>query len=175
MQQTPSLEDIELFERLNASERDELSKLMKQVRFRIGEKLIEEGGYDNTLYVLISGTVEVYKRVAAGRTQRLATMRAPTVVGEIGLLAGQRAVATVSARTRVEGYSLPRKEFLELLENESPAAFKVVYELGCTLASRMAETDRSIARIITELDSFDPDQTRDFSVFRDTLIQEWSF
>ena len=170
----PALEELDLLRHLTPEEREELARLMEPVSFAPREEIIEEGRPEDALYVLVSGTVEVHKKVLAGRTRRLAVMQAPTVVGEVGLLAGGAgAVATVRARTRVRGYRLPKAELLRLLDEESPAAFKLVYELGRLLADRMARTDASIAEVINQLERYDPDQTHDFSVFQDRLIQEW--
>ena len=47
--------------------------------------------------MITSGTVEVYKTVLPGRRQHLATIEAPTVVGEMGLLTEPRAAASVEA------------------------------------------------------------------------------
>jgi CRP/FNR family transcriptional regulator, cyclic AMP receptor protein len=172
MMEAADLKEIPLFERLSSDEREELAQLMEPASFRVGEKIFEEGEPEETLYVVTSGTLEVHKKVFAERTQRLATIRAPTVVGEVGLLTEPRACATVVARTRVQAYGIERDRLLELLDADSLAAWKIVYELGRTLAERMARTDESIAEIIARLDRA---ETRDLNVFQDKLIREWSF
>ena len=96
-------------------------------------------------------------------------------MGEMGLLTEPRAAASVEARTSVEGYSIDRDGFLEMLDADSPAACKVVYEIGRTLASRMARTDESIAGIIAQLESARVDDLTDLEIFQDRLIREWSF
>ena len=173
MQETPSLRGMPFFGHLDAEERAELEELLEPARFEPGETIFEEGGPEERLYVITSGTAEVYKRVLPGRRQHLATIEAPTVVGEMGLLTEPRAAASVEARTPIEAYSIERDRFLELLDADSPAASKVVYEIGRTLSERMARTDRSVAEIIARLE--DPDEAADIDVFRDRLIQEWSF
>ena len=173
MQETPSLRGMPFFEHLDAEERAELEELLEPASFEQGETIFEEGGPEERVYVITSGTAEVYKRVLPGRRQHLATIEAPTVVGEMGLLTEPRAAASVEARTPIEAYSIDRDRFLELLDADSPAASKVVYEIGRTLSERMARTDRSVAEIIARLE--DPDEASDIDVFRDRLIQEWSF
>jgi CRP/FNR family transcriptional regulator, cyclic AMP receptor protein len=175
MQGTPSLKDVPFFRLLNHEEREELEELLEPAGFEAGETIFEEGGPEERLYVITSGTVEVHKMVLPGRRQHLATIRAPTVVGEMGLLTEPRAAASVEARTSVEAYSIDRDGFLEMLDADSPAACKVVYEIGRTLASRMARTDESIAGIIAQLESARVDDLTDFEVFQDRLIREWSF
>src|ERR671914_464776 len=86
-------------------------------------------------------------------------LEAATVVGEMGLLTEPRAAASVEARTPIEGYSIDRDRFLEMLDDDSPAACKVVYEIGRTLANRMARTDETIADIIARLEGADDEDT----------------
>ena len=173
MQGTPSLRDVPLFRHLNDEEREELEELLEPADFEAGQTLFVEGGPEERLYIITSGTVEVHKGVLPGRRQHLATMKAPTVVGEMGLLTEPRAAASVEARTPMEAYGIDRDSFLELLDADSPAACKVVYEIGRTLANRMARTDESIAGVISQLES--AYEATDFDVFQDRLIREWSF
>jgi len=173
MEGTPSLRDVPLFRHLNDEEREELEELLEPADFEAGETLFEEGGLEVRLYVITSGTVEVHKGVLPGRRQHLATMKAPTVVGEMGLLTEPRAAASVEAKTSVEAYGIDRDRFLEMLDADSPAACKVVYEIGRALADRMARTDESIAGIIAQLEN--ASEATNFDVFQDRLIREWSF
>ena len=174
MQGTPSLRDVPYFRHLNDEEREDLEELLEPAGFEAGETIFEEGGPEERLYVITSGTVEVHKAVLPGRRQHLATMAAPTVVGEMGLLTEPRATANVEARTRIEAYGIDRDRFLEMLDDDSPAACKVVHEIGRTLAERMARTDATIADIIGRLEGAGDEDT-DFDVFQDRLIREWSF
>ena len=175
MQGTPNLKDVPLFRHLNDEELEELEELLEPAGFEAGEAIFEEGGPEERLYVLTSGSVEVHKTVLPGRRQHLATLLAPTVVGEMGLLTEPRATASVRARTGIVAYGIDRDRFLEMLDADSPAACKVVYEIGCTLAARMAKTDESIAGIIAQLENAGIDDFADFEVFQDRLIRDWSF
>jgi CRP/FNR family cyclic AMP-dependent transcriptional regulator len=175
MQGTPNLKDVPLFRHLNDEELEELEGLLEPAGFEAGEVIFEEGGPEERLYVITSGSVEVHKTVLPGRRQHLATLLAPTVVGEMGLLTEPRATASVRARTAIVAYGIDRDRFLEMLDADSPAACKVIYEIGRTLAARMAKTDESIAGIIAQLENAGIDDFADFEVFQDRLIREWSF
>ena len=175
MQKTPPLPDIPLFEHLSGEEREELGELLEAISFGPGESLIEEGAQEEKLYVLTSGTVEVYKRVLPRRRQLLATIEAPSVVGEMGLLTEPKATASVVTKTSVEAYGIWRDRFLAMLDAGSPAAYKMVHELGRTLAGRMARTDDSIVEIIAQLERAKRSGSSDLNVFQDKLIREWSF
>ena len=173
MRQTPELGDVPIFKHLDPDERAEFEELLEPADFGAGDMIFEEGAPEERLYVITSGTAEVYKTVLPGRRQHLATIEAPTVVGEMGLLTEPRAAASVEAVTRVEAHGVGRDRLLELLDADSPAACKLVYEIGRTLAERMAATNATVADVISRLEN--ARGSEDADVFRDQLVQDWSF
>jgi CRP-like cAMP-binding protein len=173
MRETPELGDVPIFKHLDADERAEFEELLEPASFGAGDMIFEEGAPEERLYVITSGTAEVYKTVLPGRRQHLATIEAPTVVGEMGLLTEPRAAASVEAVTRVEAHGVGRDRLLELLDADSPAACKLVYEIGRTLAERMAATNATVADVISRLEN--ARGSEDADVFRDQLVQDWSF
>ena len=174
MRQTPDLSDVPIFKHLDEDERAEFEELLEPARFETGQRIFKEGAPEERLYVITSGTVEVYKSVLPGRRQRLAIIEAPTVVGEMGLLTEPRAAASVEAMTMVEAHGVGRDRLLEMLDADSPAACKLVYEIGRTLAERMAATNETVAEVISRLENA-VGRSEDIDVFRDQLIQDWSF
>ena len=174
MRQTPDLSEVPIFKHLDEDERAEFEELSEPMRFEAGQRIFEEGAPEERLYVITSGTVEVYKNVLPGRRQLLATIEAPTVVGEMGLLTEPRAAASVEAMTIVEAHGVGRDRLLEMLDADSPAACKLVYEIGRTLAERMAATNETVAEVISRLENR-AGRSEDIDVFRDQLIRDWSF
>ncbi len=171
---TPDLGSVPVFRHLEAEERNELEALMEPAYFGAGQVIFREGGPEERLYVITTGTVEVHKRVLRGRRQHLATVAAPTVVGEMGLLTEPRAAATVEAVTPVEAYGIDRDRLLQMLDDDAPAACKLVYEIGRTLAERMAKTDSTVAEVIARLEDTRP-ATGEADLFHDRLARDWSF
>ena len=175
MRETPDLRDVPIFKHLDEDERAEFEELSEPMSFEAGQRIFEEGEPEGRLFVVTSGTVEVYKRVLPGRRQRLATIEAPTVIGEMGLLTEPRAAASVEAMTRVEAHGLGRDRLLEMLDADSPAACKLVYEIGRTLAERMAATNETVAEVVSRLENTNARGSEDIDVFRDQLVRDWSF
>lgn len=173
MTELSQIENLPLFRHLTSEEMDELAEMIQPVSFRRRAKIFVEDGPEDCLYVVTAGTVEVNKEILPGRQQHLATMDAPTVIGEMGLLTEPRSAATVTAKTAVRALAFPRAPFVQKLEAGNEAACKVAYQLGHTLARRMAQTDTAIGEIIAHMESVEA--TRDFDIFQDKLVQEWSF
>lgn len=174
MRRIPDLGSVPIFRHLDAEQRTELGTLLEPANFDAGQVIFREGGPEERLYVITSGTVEVHKRVLRKRRQHLATVQAPTVVGEMGLLTEPRAAATVEAVTPVEAHGIDRDRLLEMLDADSPAACKLVYEIGRTLAERMAKTDETVVEVIARLEDAQAGGG-DVDVFRDQLSRDWSF
>ena len=173
MRETPDLQNVPIFKHLHAGERAEFEELLEPASFGAREMIFDEGAPEERLYVITVGTAEVYKTILPGRRQHLATIEAPTVVGEMGLLTEPRAAASVEAVTRVEAHGVGRDRLLELLDADSPAACKLVYEIGRTLAERMAATNETVAEVVSRLE--DARSSEGIDVFRDQLVQEWGF
>jgi hypothetical protein len=57
-----------------------------------------------------------------------------------------------------------------MLDADSPAACKLVFEIGRTLAERMAKTDETVAEVIARLEDAQSG-AGDVDVFRDQLVR----
>src|ERR687897_1101215 len=106
-----TLRGVRFFEFLTEEEREEFAEAAEPVSFDPGENIIEEDAEQGSLFVLVSGSVEVWKNLSGGGSRLLAEINASrgrTVVGERGLLGESGASATVRAVDRVEAVKIPR-------------------------------------------------------------------
>ena len=72
--------------------------------FAPGEAIIRQDEAAESLYVLSRGNIDVYNQTPDAPRQRLASVKAPAFVGEMGLLTGQPRRATVLAANEVLCY-----------------------------------------------------------------------
>jgi len=168
------LQGVRFFEFLTDEERSELMEGAKPAAFGPGDEIISEGAESSGLFVLMSGRVEVRKRLSGGRDRLLAAMdadREATVVGERGLLGRSGASATVRAASRVEAIKVPRETFRRMISDGRPAAFKLSYRIARTLAHRLTRLDEEIVEAIRDLER---QGETDLEAFRDRLITEWT-
>jgi CRP-like cAMP-binding protein len=169
-----TLQGIRFFEFLTEEEREEFAEVSEPVSFGAGEEIIEEGTEPGSLFVLVSGIVEVRKRLAGGGSRLLAEIdatRERTVVGERGLLGESGSSATVMAVGPVETVKIPRDTFRRMIAEGRPAAFKLSYRIARTLARRLTRLDDEVVEAIRELQSRGE---TDIEAFRDRLITDWS-
>ncbi|WP_273886564.1 cyclic nucleotide-binding domain-containing protein [Rubrobacter naiadicus] len=172
--QMEELSKMPLFESLGQEELEEFAEVSEKAVYGAGEVLIQEGRPHEHLFVILSGEVEVLKRVPGSRPRVLARMdagRERAVVGEVGLLAESAATATVRARTKVEALKIPRARFRRMISGGNPAAYKLSYGIARTLARRLARLDEEVARTARDLEG---GGDVDLEAFRDRLMTEWS-
>jgi CRP-like cAMP-binding protein len=83
-----------------------------------GELLFVEGDPGDALYVLMSGTVTVFRTSPEGERVALTMLTAPDVLGEIALLDGASRSASAEATEPTTVLTLARPEFFALLRQQ---------------------------------------------------------
>ena len=167
------LRGVRFFEFLTEEELEEFAEGSEPAAFGPGETIIEEGGDAGSLFVLVSGGVEVRKKVSGGERllARIDVSAGPTVLGERGLLDESGASATVRAEGQVETIKIPRQTFRRMVAEGRPAAFKLSYRIARTLARRLTRLDEEVVEAIRELERRGE---TDLEAFRDKLITDWA-
>jgi CRP-like cAMP-binding protein len=105
-----------LFQPLPESER---AALLKRFSFRAlqpNEKVLVEGEHSPGLFLVLAGELVVQKDDPNGGAVRLGVLREGEVAGEISLLTGLRATATVQAARKTAAAFLARASFDELVK-----------------------------------------------------------
>lgn len=122
-------------------ERELLSVLsMTEVqRFYPGSVIIEQDTLGAEMYVVLSGSVGVYRAEALVRE-----LRAGEHFGEMALLRDQPRSADARAETMTELLIIPRAAFLTLLRSEPELGMKLLWQFTSVLADRLAETTRDL-------------------------------
>jgi CRP-like cAMP-binding protein len=150
-----ALRSIDLFEDLDAADRDWLADEMRFAPFTRGEPMTRQGEEDDSLFIIVSGEATV--RVTAGLAEReVARLSAGSFFGEMSLMTGERRSATVIADSDVVCYRLGRAAFQTLLLRQPQFAERVAEllarrrleletareNLDATTRARRMETDR---------------------------------
>jgi CRP/FNR family cyclic AMP-dependent transcriptional regulator len=124
------LAKLPLFGELDAYDLGHLARWLRDVELAPGEVLIRQGAMPDDVFVLESGSVEVTRD-----GERLATLGAGDVVGEIALVDPQRRTATVKAATPVHAVALNVRDLPEMA-SEMP---EIVRHLRVIAERRLAE------------------------------------
>jgi small-conductance mechanosensitive channel/CRP-like cAMP-binding protein len=102
----PLLQDIVLFEALEAEQLAELAAHLQPRSLEPGEVLFAQGGTEATLFVVASGILEISQRTELSGQQTAGFIGAGDYIGEIGLLTGASYAATATAYTHCKLYGL---------------------------------------------------------------------
>ena len=159
-----------LFQTLTPNEVAELASVCEERCVAVGETLFKEGDAGDGLYVLQKGTVDILKSAPGGEPQRLATLTAPSVLGEMSLLsnAGLRS-ATAWVREAVTLVLLPSSRFHPLLKAGNLAAYKLTTEMAKVMAQRLSEVDEQLVRLLAH-----EKRAEELAQFQKVLAR-WSF
>jgi CRP-like cAMP-binding protein len=103
---------------------------------RGGDLLVKQGDHDRTMYLLESGTLQVY--VQPSKTgQRLSILRAGAVVGEAGLFSDQPRMANVEAMSPCVVWALRGPRYEELAARNPALTLEVVRAAAAMMGVRM--------------------------------------
>src|SRR5262249_42324576 len=117
-------------------------------RFRAGEVVIRQGEVERALYVVMTGQLEVLVPLSRGRTHRLATIEAGSVIGEQAFLDGQPRSATVRATSEGEMLRLSLEAFEVLAAREPELARAILFDLGRIVSVKLRHGDAIIAQLM---------------------------
>jgi cAMP-dependent protein kinase regulator len=122
---------------------DERQALVGRFRCRDavpGSVLVAQGRRADGLYVILSGRAEVLRYDPSGAEKRITELIPGDFFGEMSLLTGQAAVATVRAATRALVLHLPSASFREVIMTH-PQVLAVVGDLAAERRSKLVELE----------------------------------
>ena len=115
----PLLQDMVLFEALEAEQLAELAAHLQPRSLEPGEVLFAQGGTEAMLFIVVSGILEVIQHTEASGQQTAGFIGAGDYIGEVSLLTGAPYAATAKARTHCKLYGLDCKVIKPLLAANS--------------------------------------------------------
>jgi len=124
---------------------DERQALVGRFRCRdapAGSVLLAQGMRADGLYVLLSGRADVLRYDPSGAERTVSSIKPGDFVGEMSILTGRAAAATVRTATRALVLHLPTAAFREVIMTH-PQVLALVSELAADRQSRLDELDRS--------------------------------
>lgn len=160
---TQALRSVELFGELNEEEIATVAAGLEPAPFAAGDLITRQGAVAHWLYILTAGEVEVAIDTAGGERHAVATLNAPTVFGEMGLLTGEPRHATVIARTACECFRLSKSVFEEVLVKRPGLADR--------MARILAERQHSLTRQAEDLSAREADGARAARASSEILAQ----
>ena len=126
----------EFFQVLTDEERGDLAPRLLTAYFARGEAITRQGAEAHWLYIIAEGDAEVEVNLG-GKLQKVATLHAGDLFGEMGLMTGEPRSATVHAVTDVTCYRLGKEAFMDVIQSRP----EIAEQISLILARRRVELD----------------------------------
>lgn len=127
---TAFLSQIALFAGLSEAEIQALGQRALERRFAPDEVLFWEGEPCAGIFLIVEGSVKIFKTSAGGREMMLALERAPSTVAELPLFDGGPYPASVRALEPVTALFINKSEFQQVCRQYPEVALKVLAVVG---------------------------------------------
>lgn len=114
----------------NPGERDDLDRVKMCNAYKKGQILFFEGNFPLGLFCISAGTFKVYKLSAEGKEQIIRFARPGDFVGYHSLIADEPYDVTAEAVEEASVCFIPKREFLELLDQQ-PTLSKALMQALC--------------------------------------------
>ncbi|WP_332775789.1 cyclic nucleotide-binding domain-containing protein [Polaromonas sp.] len=151
-----------LLEDFTPQEMDILGAAMLRVRARPGQVLIREGERGDWMLLILSGTVDVTKRIdnrdkvpgrpgndlAPAASSRLAVLKRGTTVGEMSMLDNELRYASCVALEAVEAAVLSRSAVAELIHQHPGVSAKLLVKITQLMAQRLRNTSNLLVKLL---------------------------
>lgn len=133
------VKQLPLFAELTPADVGQLCKSSRRIAAKPGDSIIEEGAPGDSLYIILSGELEVTKRDGA-REIVLATRKAGEFIGEMSLLEQTPRTASARAVRDSELIEIGPETLRKVLENNPSTATAILR----TIAGRLRSTEASL-------------------------------
>ena len=126
METYQTLRDVYFFSGLSAEEVRRVAEACREECFAPGAVIFLEGSRADKFYIILEGTVEVWKDYQAEERDLLAAHSAGHLFGEMALIDDLPRSATVVARDNVRLVSMGRQDFHRIISENSSVALSVM-------------------------------------------------
>lgn len=127
----------------------EIARMLPQTtrhHFKAGTIILKEGTKANSCFLVLSGRIQISKRMKTRTVTDLAVMKKGDFFGEMAMLSGQPRSATARALSAVEALEIKRTDFLRLLEKQDPLAARLAVQFSAALALRCSKVLQLLAK-----------------------------
>ena len=131
-------------DKLTQKELNKVEGVGEHRKYQAGEMIIKEGDSGSSFSLILSGRVEVRKRLGVGQYKALVELGPCDLIGELGFLGAESRTASVVAVTDCELLEFRRDRFEQVVEDYPTVGAKVYRGMAEVLAQRLASNDETL-------------------------------
>lgn len=137
------LSRLPLFSRLNSAEIALAAQRLQEVQMPASELLFAEGDEGDSMYVVVSGSLEIFRQDVLGDRQ-IAVIRPGAMVGEMALIEGKPRSANVRAHEDSQLVEVSKAAFENIKREMPEIATKLQDELLHLISGRLRDTTEQL-------------------------------
>jgi len=146
---------IPLFEGLAVPQLEELTAISVEKKFAKGEMIFSEGDAGNGFYVVVTGTVKIFKSSIDGKEKILHIFGPREPFGEVPVFTGKPFPAHAEAIAASRLLFFPRNEFVRLITENPSLALSMLAVLSLRLRQFAAQIEQlSLKEVPARLASY---------------------
>jgi CRP-like cAMP-binding protein len=117
-----------------------------------GEVLCTEGEPSEDMFIILKGSVRIMRNDAQGNPRELAILKAPTMIGQMGLVDGSVRSATCIAKERVGSLTIDTRTFKNILEDATSASSAFRHLLLASMNMQLSTANSKIRSLIEDIE-----------------------
>jgi len=140
-----SLIDIPIFSQIDRADLDDLPNICDLLSFEPGETIIVEGQVSSSIYTLLSGSVDVFKKGHQKDEIKITTLPMGATFGETSIFKGAPSTATVRASSLSLVMALSREKFSVYINTHPRAGLVIMTYIVFGLLEKLRSSNDMIA------------------------------
>jgi CRP-like cAMP-binding protein len=142
-----TITEVQVFEDFTDDEVLTISNYSQKKFYQREEVIFEEKSEDTSLYIVLSGELEVLAKTSENKEVSLSFIDEGEVFGELSFLDGKKRSAKIIAKSDVELLQLTRNSFDRLRLEHPDIASKLIMDLARVISLRLRNADKFIVDI----------------------------
>lgn len=127
------ISQIQLFKGLNEEELGELSMILVDQEIKRNQPIFSEGEQATGLYIVVTGSVKIYKLSFDGKEQILHILGAGEPFAEVAVFTGSTYPANAITMEKSRVFFIPRQSFMDLITRYPSLAMSMLATLSLRL------------------------------------------
>jgi len=139
---------VMLFDNLTPEEKEKVHKTGIKRKFKDGDFVIREKDSGDSLFFVLSGEVEIRKKLDADRSKCLQTLGESKFFGEMSFFDKAARSADVVACGNCELLEIPSEEFEKLMISNPAVGAKIYKNIGMELTEKLRSNNDELKKAI---------------------------
>ena len=141
------LKTVDIFKNFSETSMQKIMSAAELGNYPAGKIIFFEGDPSSHLYIIVTGQVEITKKISTESEKILAVLGIRSIFGEMSLFSNEPRTAGARTKTFMNYYKIHRDVLLGIFATDHKGASETFRLLLLTTLQRLEETDRELATV----------------------------